>query len=83
MPGALAKPALRGGLAKSITRNVIAAFAFGTVNSVLWWAFVMEPRKQAYRNFYATYDPDKEFERMCKTKIFMGLPSKDKEEEEE
>ena len=61
---------------------MIAAFVFATVNSVLWWAYVCEPRKAAYRNFYATYDPDKEFERMKKTNIFMGLPGKEKEEEE-
>ena len=71
------KPVLRGHLNSSIKRNLIGAFLFGTVNATLWWYFVCENRKQVYRNFYATYDPDKEFERMKKAGIFKGIPSED------
>ena len=79
--GALAKPQMRGYLSKSIQKNMILAFAFATVNSALWYFGVMQPRKEAYRNFYATYDPDKDFERMKAAGVFQGIPKEGEEEE--
>ena len=78
MSGAVAKagkPLMRGYLNKQIQKNLIAAFSFATVNASLWWYFVCEKRKENYRNFYATYDPDKDFERMKKAGIFKGIPA--------
>ena len=81
--GALAKPALRGALSRNIKLHMSLAFAFATFNSILWHYGVCEPRKEAYRNFYATYDPDKEFERMRKAGVFMGIPAEGELEKQE
>ena len=35
-----------------------------TVASTAWYLGVNKPRKEAYANFYATYDADKDFQRM-------------------
>ena len=79
--GVLAKPLMRGYLTKNIKFNVTGAFICGFVTSALWYYGVMVPRKEAYRNFYATYDPDKEFERMKAAGVFMGIPKEGEEEE--
>ena len=71
----LPKPVMRKYLNSSIKRNIFGAFAFATVNTVLWWYFVCESRKKVYRDFYATYDPDADFERMKKTGVFKGIPA--------
>ena len=37
---------------------------FSTATSAAWYLMVNKPRKEAYKNFYATYDADADFERM-------------------
>ena len=50
----------------------IIFFQFSTVTSVAWYLGVNKPRKEAYKNFYATYDADKEFERMKGCGVFQS-----------
>ncbi len=42
------------------------------MTSVAWYLGVNKPRKEAYKNFYATYDADKEFERMKGCGVFQS-----------
>ena len=44
------------------TYNIFSQVA--TVASTAWYLGVNKPRKEAYANFYATYDADKDFQRM-------------------
>lgn len=79
----LAKPKMRGYCDSQIKRNLIGAILFAsTVTGLQWW-FVAEKRKRAYREFFATYDPDKDFERMRKAGLFRSLPLPDNEEPHE
>ena len=71
----IAKPMLRGHLVKNIKKEIIGSLIFATVNALLWKHFVIDARKQAYKDFYATYDPDKDFERMRRAGIFHSVPS--------
>jgi cytochrome c oxidase subunit 6c len=79
---ALAKPKMRGYLTKGIQKHLMLGFAFSMFNCTAWYFGVIKPRKEAYRNFYATYDPDKDFERMRKAGVFMGIPKEEEAEEE-
>ena len=42
------------------------------MTSVAWYLGVNKPRKEAYKNFYANYDADKEFERMKGCGVFQS-----------
>nr|ALS05156.1 cytochrome c oxidase subunit 6C-1-like isoform X1 [Paracalanus parvus] len=68
----VAKPVMRGMHVNVIKKNLIVATAFSTVTSVAWYLGVNKPRKEAYKNFYATYDADKEFERMKGCGVFQS-----------
>ena len=74
------KPMMRGYLALETKKRFAYSFLFATVNCALFHFYVVEPRKDAYRNFYATYDPDADFARMKKTGIFKGLPEAEEAE---
>jgi cytochrome c oxidase subunit 6c len=74
------KPMMRGYLAHETKKRFAYSFLFATVNCALFHFYVVEPRKDAYRNFYATYDPDADFARMKKTGIFKGLPEAEEAE---
>ena len=41
--------------------------------SVAWYMGVNKPRKENYKNFYANYDADKEFERMKAAGVFNAV----------
>ena len=56
---------------------------FSTATSAAWYLGVNKPRKEAYKNFYATYDADADFERMkvnvlpnltCKLNFMHSIP---------
>ena len=47
-----------------IVTNIIYFSQVATVASTAWYLGVNKPRKEAYANFYATYDADKDFQRM-------------------
>ena len=42
-----------------------------TVASTAWYLGVNKPRKEAYANFYATYDADKDFQRMLVRLLYL------------
>ena len=49
-----------------MTRYCTISFSVksATATSLAWYYGVNKPRKDAYANFYATYDADRDFERM-------------------
>ena len=47
-----------------ITRTISVSVKSATATSLAWYYGVNKPRKDAYANFYATYDADRDFERM-------------------
>ena len=75
----LAKPQLRGYLVSRIKRTFVEAFTFATLTGIGWYFWVVKPRKDAYREFYANHDPDKEFERMRKAGCFKSCPVDEEE----
>ncbi|KAB0342924.1 hypothetical protein FD754_019850 [Muntiacus muntjak] len=62
MSTALAKPQMRGLLAKRLRFHIVGAFMFA----------VVERRKKAYADFYRNYDSMKDFEEMRKAGIFQS-----------
>ncbi|XP_020824879.1 cytochrome c oxidase subunit 6C [Phascolarctos cinereus] len=71
----LAKPQLRGLLAKRLRIHIIAAFALSLGCATIYKFAVAEPRKKVYQNFYRRYDAVKDFEEMSQAGIFQyGKP---------
>ena len=70
----LAKPDMRGHLAKKLKLHLFLAIAGGIASTGVYHMLVTKPRKDAYRNFFATYDPDKDFERMKRAGLFKCCP---------
>jgi len=68
----VAKPVMRGLHVASIKRNIILATLFASATSLAWYFTINKPRIQNYKNFYATYDVDKDFERMRAAGIFQS-----------
>ncbi|XP_051826880.1 cytochrome c oxidase subunit 6C [Antechinus flavipes] len=66
----LAKPQLRGLLAKRLRFHIIAAFILSLGCANLYKFGVAEPRKKAYQNFYKKYDPVKDFQEMYQAGVF-------------
>ncbi|XP_069477532.1 cytochrome c oxidase subunit 6C [Ambystoma mexicanum] len=76
--GLLAKPQMRGLLAKRLRVHIIGAFAVSLSVVALYKFCVAEPRKQAYANFYKNYDAMKEFELMREAGVFQSAQPKGK-----
>ena len=51
-------------IVKSLYEHYTYFSQVATVASTAWYLGVNKPRKEAYANFYATYDADKDFQRM-------------------
>ena len=84
----VAKPLMRGMHVAQIKKILIGAtlvgsydfwcldsifrLQFSTATSAAWYLGVNKPRKEAYKNFYATYDADADFERM-KVNVLLNL----------
>jgi len=67
MSGAVSKvgkPMMRGMHVAQIKKNIGLAAVFASVTTFGWYWFINKARKDNYRNFYATYDPEKDFQRM-------------------
>lgn len=72
MSSALAKPQMRGLLAKRLRFHIITAF-FVAMGAASFYKFgVAERRKKAYADFYRNYDSMKDFEEMRKAGIFQS-----------
>ena len=69
------KPVMRGHLGTNAQWMFVRAFTVATITSLGWYYWIVKPRKDGYREFYATYDPEKEFERMKKAGIFKCCPN--------
>ncbi|XP_028285102.1 cytochrome c oxidase subunit 6C [Parambassis ranga] len=69
----LAKPVMRGMLAKRLRIHLPLAFlsSFGLAMAIKF--MITEPRKQAYADFYKNYDSAKEFEAMREAGIFESV----------
>merc|ERR1719433_2407445 len=66
------KPVMRGMHVNQIKGILMKATIFSTITSTAWYMLVNKPRKEAYKNFYATYDADADFERMKACGIFQS-----------
>merc|ERR1711862_352492 len=60
-----------------------AALGFATFNTWVYYYFVFDARRKAYRDFYASYDADKAYAEMKKTGIFQSTAIIEGESEEE
>ncbi|EDS39645.1 mitochondrial cytochrome c oxidase subunit VIC [Culex quinquefasciatus] len=58
------KPVLRGLHNASIKRNLIVSGVLCTISVIAVKLLYVDPKKQAYADFYKTYDANKSFERM-------------------
>ena len=58
------KPVMRALHIQSIKKNLAVAAILATGASTAMYFLVNKPRKEAYANFYATYDAEKDYERM-------------------
>ena len=67
----LSRPAgMKGQLMLNIRKNLVIATVISTAACVGWYFGVIQPRKQAYANFYKTLDIDKMYERQKSKGIF-------------
>ncbi|XP_039548912.1 cytochrome c oxidase subunit 6C-1 [Pimephales promelas] len=69
----LAKPAMRGLLAKRLRFHLPIAFALSIAAAAVFKYTVTEPRKQAYADFYKEYDAMKEFNAMKEAGVFQSV----------
>ena len=49
---------MRGHLGTNAKWMFVRAFTVATLTSTAWYLWIVKPRKDGYREFYATYDPD-------------------------
>ncbi|XP_045137579.1 cytochrome c oxidase subunit 6C-1-like [Portunus trituberculatus] len=68
----LAKPVMRGLLTAQIKKNLIVATGLSVISVFAWKVFFQAPRKQAYADFYKTYDAQKEFDRIRNLGLFQS-----------
>ncbi|KAG3273831.1 cytochrome c oxidase subunit 6C [Marmota monax] len=71
--GTLAKPQMRGLLAKRLRFHIVGAFTVALGVAALYKFGVAEPRKKAYADFYRNYDSMKDFEEMRRAGIFQSV----------
>jgi len=87
MSGAVAKiarpPQMRNFISSVLKKHMAIALGLSVVTTTAYYVGVFKPRKEAYRNFYATYDPDKAYAEMKKTGIFHSTAVIEGEAEEE
>ncbi|XP_058446603.1 cytochrome c oxidase subunit 6C-like [Malaya genurostris] len=67
------KPVLRGLHNASIKRNLIVAGVICTVSVIITKVLYVDPKKEAYANFYKTYDANAHFERMRKAGLLESV----------
>nr|XP_004663031.1 cytochrome c oxidase subunit 6C [Jaculus jaculus]XP_045000036.1 cytochrome c oxidase subunit 6C [Jaculus jaculus]XP_045000037.1 cytochrome c oxidase subunit 6C [Jaculus jaculus] len=70
--GALAKPQMRGLLAKRLRFHIVGAFIVAVGVACAYKFGVAEQRKKAYADFYRNYDSMKDFEEMRRAGIFQS-----------
>ena len=63
----IAKPVMRGHLMKQIKFHLVAATVLSCITTSAFYYFVPYKRRQVYTEFYKTYDPDEDYERMKAT----------------
>jgi len=68
----VAKPMMRGMHVESIKKNIVIATVLSTVTTGAWYFTVNKPRIQAYKDFYANYDAEKDFQRMKALGVFQS-----------
>ncbi|XP_055980917.1 cytochrome c oxidase subunit 6C [Sorex fumeus] len=72
MSSALAKPQMRGLLARRLRFHITAAFVVAAGVAAFYKFGVAERRKKAYADFYRNYDSMKDFEEMRRAGIFQS-----------
>ncbi|XP_032128673.1 cytochrome c oxidase subunit 6C-like [Sapajus apella] len=69
----LAKPQIRGLLARRLRIHMVGAFLVSLGVAALYKFGVAEPRKKAYADFCKNYSPEIDFEEMKKAGIFCSI----------
>nr|XP_043879982.1 cytochrome c oxidase subunit 6C-1 [Solea senegalensis]XP_043879983.1 cytochrome c oxidase subunit 6C-1 [Solea senegalensis] len=69
----LPKPLMRGLLARRLKFQLPMAFVASFLVAYGYKFLVADPRKRAYAEFYKTYDPIKEFDRMREAGVFESV----------
>ncbi|XP_055641380.1 cytochrome c oxidase subunit 6C-1 [Toxorhynchites rutilus septentrionalis] len=67
------KPVLRGLHNASIKRNLMVSGVLCVISVIATKYLYVEPKKQAYADFYKTYDANKAFERMRKAGLLQSV----------
>ncbi|XP_023365407.1 cytochrome c oxidase subunit 6C-like [Otolemur garnettii] len=70
---ALAKPQMRGLLARRLRIHIVGAFVVSLGVAVFCKFAVAEPRKKTYADFYRNFDSMKDFEEMRKAGVFQSI----------
>ncbi|XP_072907666.1 cytochrome c oxidase subunit 6C [Hemitrygon akajei] len=76
MSSVIAKPAMRGLLAKRLRFHLAIAVTLAFSVAGAFRQFVGESRKKAYADFYKKYDATQEFEAMREAGIFQSVQPK-------
>ncbi|MBN3298146.1 cytochrome c oxidase subunit 6C [Amia ocellicauda] len=76
--GTLAKPIMRGMLAKRLRIHLPIALGLSIFVGAMVKFTVTEPRKRSYAEFYKNYDAMKEFEAMREAGVFQSVGPKGK-----
>ena len=76
-------PQMRNFIASTLKRHMVIAFVFSCATTSAYYFAVFKPRKEAYRNFYASYDPDKAYAEMKKTGVFQSTAVIEGEKDED
>ncbi|XP_043946011.1 cytochrome c oxidase subunit 6C-1 [Protopterus annectens] len=74
--GMLAKPQMRGLLAKRLRFHLTVAFSLAFTAAAGYKFGVAEPRKKAYADYYKRFDAMKEFEAMREAGVFESVRPK-------
>merc|ERR1711942_73955 len=76
----VARPAqMRHFVASRVKKDLVGAFLFASLSTFSYYWFFFRERRNAYKNFYANYDADKEYEHMKKTGIFQSSAAQDED----
>ncbi|TMS19007.1 cytochrome c oxidase subunit 6C [Larimichthys crocea] len=69
----LAKPMMRGMLAKRLRLHLPLAFVVSFSSALAFNLLIAQPRKRAYAEFYKNYDSVKDFNAMREAGIFESV----------
>lgn len=64
------RPVLRGLLERFLRKHLIIGFGLSLVGALAWKFGVMDVKQRKTKQFWSTYNPDEDFERMRQLGVF-------------